>query len=563
MFKIITVRNTLNIFSLKFFKRQRSVWLSNQVVKSPFKEVKVPEISLVEHVWASLEKWPEKTAVVCGLTGRSIKYEKLHKLSRTFAVSLRVKFNLQDGDVVCVMLPNVPEYPVATLGIFQAGCVVTTINPIYTAYEVQRQMELSNAKIVVTSPTCINTVKEAIAKTKKIIPIVVVRAFGEDLPPDTICFSELSERNHVDFSILSNIKLNANDVCLLPYSSGTTGLPKGVELTNRNLVANCEQLCGNEIRHYNDNTGSNQDTVLQVLPAYHIYGFTTVMMHKLLVGSKLVMLPAFQPKTFIDALVKYKVNLFYAVPPIVLFMGSTPDLKAKQLEHLKLVVSAAAPLPLSDVHALLDKSQNNLNFIQAYGLTETSPLATCMVKDEFNPTSVGYALPNTELKVVDENNNSLGPDQVGELYIRGPQVMRGYRNNEEATKNCMTEDGWFKSGDSALMNDKGAVKIADRLKELIKVKGFQVPPAELENVLREHPNVHDAAVIGISHEKFGEIPKAFVVRKNDKIEDKEIMSFVSERVAPYKKIHEIEFVDELPKTASGKILRRLLKENHS
>lgn len=543
--------------------RKHSVWTQDKIIKSPYNKVEIPNCTLYDYVWQNLDKWPEKTLSVCAVTGRGYTYEQAFKLSNAFAANLRNKLKIRDGDIVAVLLPNIPDYPLVALGILEAGGIITTINPIYTAHEIQRQLLLSNAKLIVTLPEAVSVIKEAFEISKLNLPIIVVKTNEDATPHGTVLFNDLSEDVHVDTSCLKEVRRSANDICFLPYSSGTTGLPKGVELSHRNLVANCEQVNEPLISCHNETTPTHQDRVMVVLPLFHIYAATVLMFHKVSVGVKLVTLPKFKPDSFFDAIEKYRTNLLFVAPPLILLMGSHPAANENILRHIEILVSGAAPMAASDIDRLLKKMQK-VDFRQGYGLTETSPTVALVAKGwTKNYSSTGCPVPNTELRIVDGDLRNLGPNETGEILIRGPQVMRGYRNNPQANNEVFTADGWFRSGDLGVVDEDGSLTIADRLKELIKVKGFQVPPAELEAVLREHPSIDDAAVIGIPHPVSGETPKAFVVLKGGRsAEAKEISEFVKERVAAYKRVHDIVFIDSIPKSAAGKILRRVLKEQY-
>ncbi|XP_013184574.1 uncharacterized protein LOC106130303 [Amyelois transitella] len=539
--------------------RSKHVWSNENVVKSPFRDVEIPNTTLNEYVWRILDKHPTKTAAVCGITNRSYTYEKMYKQSQIFGVNLRKKFKINDGDTVGVMLPNMPEFAIIFFGVMFSGGTVTTYNPIYTAYEVQRQLTISETKIIITHPNLVPIVRKALELSKKEIPIISVN-INEECPEGTIAYKELIDGDHVDFDILKQVKMNADDVCVLPYSSGTTGLPKGVELTHCNIIANCEQQ-NTDCRLHTLTTETNQDAVLLILPMFHAYGLSIIMLHKLSVGLKLVTLPRFQPDTFLQALLEYKINLLYLAPPLALFLGSHPEVNERHLGHVHSITCGAAPLPTADIHKLLGKVQHDIHFGQGYGMTEAGPLVSIAPLGCKNYESAGYPLPNIQLRVVNENLKNLGPGQVGELLIKGPNIMKGYKNNLEANKEVFLDDDWYRSGDLARIDEGGLIYISDRLKELIKVNAYQVPPAELESAVKDHPAVHDAAVVGVPDPKTGERPKAIVILKSGvKATGEDIMNFVNEKVAPYKKIKEVEFVDSIPKNASGKILRRVLKE---
>lgn len=402
----------------------RETWTEENVVLSPFNDIVIPNCTLVELIWNSVDRWPTKTASICSVTEKSYTYEELYEFSHNFGANLRKKFNIQDGDSVAIMLPNLMEYPIALLGILNAGGIATTINPIYTAHEVQRQIELSDPKAIIVSPANSNVAKEALKKAKRNLPIITVRSFDEDAVPDTICFKELLEKT--DRSILNSVNRSPEDVCVLPYSSGTTGLPKGVELLNRNIVANIAQQDIDELRQYQFTSATNQDSVLASLPLFHSFGLTIVMLHKLAIGARIVTLPKFQPHLYLDALIKFKINLLYTAPPTILFLGSHPDVKKDHLINLRSVTCGAAPLPIADINRLLDKAHTDLTFTQGYGLTETAPLLDLVPFGHDAYTSVGFAVPNVKHKVIDNENKAVGPNQVGELLAKGPNIMQGY-----------------------------------------------------------------------------------------------------------------------------------------
>ncbi|XP_050666787.1 uncharacterized protein LOC126966678 [Leptidea sinapis] len=558
MFKIIQYEKFVQNRVVAYF-RSYNVWTKEKVVVSPFKDVDIPDVTISEYIWSKIHRWPNKIAVVCGVTDRKYSYNQLYKASQCLAANLRTKFKIKDGDMVAVMMPNLPEYPITVLGIQSAGGAATTLNPIYTPYEVKKQLELSNTKLIFTTPELVPTVKEALKLNKQNIPIIVMDLIT-GRPEGTVSYYELIG-DDVDLSVLKDVKIRPSDVAVLPYSSGTTGLPKGVELTHRNLVANCQQQT-TECRHYEHTTDTNQDTLLALLPMFHSYGLSVVMFSGLSAGLKLVTLPKFQASTFVEALENFKMNIMYLAPPTLLFLATHPEVKSEQLDQLRSVTIGAAPSPKTDIENFMKKVNREFHFGQAYGLTETAPLATIAPLGFKNYASVGFPVPNTQLRIVDENLNNLGPDEVGELLLRGPNIMKGYRDNPEANRNAFV-DGWFRSGDLASINEEGAVTIADRLKELIKVKGYQVPPAELESVLKEHEAVFDAAVVGAPDPSSGQKPKAFVVlNNNSKARESEILEFVNEKVAAYKRIKDIVILDAIPKNPSGKILRRVLVQKY-
>ncbi|CAG9583382.1 unnamed protein product [Danaus chrysippus] len=462
-----------------------------------------------------------------------------------------------------IMLPNIPDFPLVALGILEAGGIISTVNPLYTAHEIHRQILMSDAKVIVTLAESVDVVKNALKLAKVNIPIIVVKNNGDALPEGTVAFNELSEDVHVDKSCLKEVRRTPKDICFLPYSSGTTGLPKGVELTNRNIIANCEQINEPSIKCSEETTATHQDIVIGVLPFFHIYGATVIMFNGISQGLKIVTLEKFHPDVFIQTLEKHRINILYLAPPLVLLMINHSLSSPERFQYLKHIINGAAPVAASDIERLLDKIQRKIRLGSGYGLSETSPVIAMADRESERYDIIGNLIANTEMKIVNDDLKALGPNQLGELLVRGPQVMRGYRNNPESNASAFTDDGWFRTGDLATVDELGRLKIADRLKELIKVKGFQVPPAELEALLRDHPAVFDAAVIGVPHPTKGESPKAFVaLRPGVNVDTKELCHFVSDKVASYKRLDDVVILDSIPRSAAGKILRKDLKAKY-
>ena len=344
------------------------------------------------------------------------------------------------------------------------------------------------------------------------------------------------------------------DLVALPYSSGTTGLPKGVMLTHHNLVSN---LC----QTHSVEQLSDAEVLIGILPFYHIYGMVVIMSGAIRAGGTIVTMPRFDLEQFLELLQTHGVTMAYLVPPIVLALAKHPLVDNYDISKLRNILSGAAPLPESVARACIER--HGVMLRQGYGLTETSPVTHANGGDrEIKHTSVGSALPNTEFRIVDLGTGTdADTGQLGEVWIRGPQVMKGYLDNPEATSDMIDNDGWLHSGDIGYADADGYLYVVDRLKELIKYKGMQVAPAELEGVIQAHPAVADVAVIPVPDLEAGEIPKAFVVLKTDaRATAGEIMAHVADRVAPHKKVRELEFIDAIPKVPSGKILRRQLRD---
>ncbi|XP_069685514.1 uncharacterized protein [Periplaneta americana] len=536
------------------------------VITSPYPNVTIPNITLVDLVWDMVDKFPDYPALVCGITGRGYTYAESRVIARRFAASLH-KAGFRSGDVLALALYNCPEFHLVLLGAIEAGMIVTTINPEYTPEEMRRQLLDSGAKCIVTTPESYPSVSKAVIETepavKSKIPIIVTPGLtNTGLPQGAIDFREMTHKD-IDTSNLSSVKeANPDDIAVMPYSSGTTGLPKGVKLSHRNLITNCLQMCLTpQLWIVDPATSEMQEVVLGVLPFFHVYGLSCVLLSSLHFGAKVVTLPQFKPDVYLSTLVKHKATVLYLVPPLVQFLGAHPNVTGPHFNTVRFVTSGAGPIGQSDAQRVLDKA-NHINFIQGYGLTETSPLVSILSRESKNLSSSGVPIPNTSVKIIKlESGESVGPGVVGEICVHGPQVMVEYHNNPKATAETKDSEGWLHTGDMGYYDEHKHLFIVDRLKELIKVKGFQVAPAELEEILRQHPAVGDVAVIGVPHERSGEVPKAFIVPKDSKVKEDEIKKFVADKVSDYKQLAGgVQFVSTIPKNTSGKILRRKLKE---
>ena len=451
------------------------------------------------------------------------------------------------SDVFAIFLPNLPEYAVAWLGVASVGGISSTVNPLYTADELAFQLKDSGARYLLTIPQFLDRALEAAATSG--VEEVFVLGEAEGATSFTDLMGDPARAPSVDIA-------PKEDVVVLPYSSGTTGFPKGVMLTHYNLVANILQIetC---IRV------AEADRLIAVLPFFHIYGMVVIMQSGLYHGATSVTMPRFDLEEFLSIIQEHKITRAFLVPPIILALAKHPIVDKYDLSSLKHILSGAAPLGAD----LQTACQQRIGVLvsQGYGMTEASPV-THSEKDEpeaSRPGSIGTLISSTEGRVVDvATGENAVPGEDGEIWVRGPQVMKGYLNNEAATAATVDADGWLHTGDIGRADEDGYFYISDRLKELIKYKGFQVPPAELEALLISHPSVTDAAVIGVPDEEAGELPKAFVVLKDD-IAPEEIVAWAGEHLSPQKRIRLIEVTDEIPKSASGKILRRVLKEKEA
>jgi acyl-CoA synthetase (AMP-forming)/AMP-acid ligase II len=475
-------------------------------------------VTLTEHVIGGAAARGDHPAFIDGATGEATTYAELAAKVDTTAAALQAK-GIGKGDVVGLIGPNSAAWGIAYFGILRAGGVVTPMNPLLTPEEIGRQVDNSGAKL---------TIDDA--------PEFVAEAPADAAPQE--------------------VEVDPEDLAVLPYSSGTTGLMKGVMLTHRNLVANIEQA-------WNSMPVDDHDVLVGVLPFFHIYGQTVVLNLGLAKGSTIVTMPRHDLDQLLNIIENHGVTWLHVAPPIILALATAPQVEGRDFSKLKLVISGAAPLD-GDLAARAE-ARIGAPIRQGYGMTELSPVShksRLARVEETPPGSVGALIPNTEARLIDpETGEDAAEGKEGEIWIRGPQVMKGYLNNPEATAETLVDDGWLRTGDIGRVDENGFFFIVDRLKELIKYKGYQVPPAELEAVLVSHPKVRDAGVIGVPNEEGEEVPKACVVVE-DGLEAEQLIAYVAERVAPYKRVREVEFVDEVPKSASGKILRRLLREQH-
>jgi acyl-CoA synthetase (AMP-forming)/AMP-acid ligase II len=512
------------------------------IFKSPHPDVHIPNIALTPYVLDGAERWRDRVAIVEAASGRSYTYGQIADGVRSLSAGLHEK-GFKKGDVLAILSPNVPEYPIAFHGVAAAGGVNTTLNPTYTADEIAFQLNDSRARLLLTIPPLVEKAKEAAARSK----VEEIIVFGE--AEGAVSFASLMSHGQAPRVDIDP----AEDLVALPYSSGTTGFSKGVMLTHRNLVANLVQIAACL-------QVTADEKLLAFLPFFHIYGMTVIMNQGLRQGTTLVTMPRFELEPCLKAVQDFKVTRFFLVPPIVVLLAKSPVVDNYDLSSVTRAFSGAAPLDAETAEAVSRRIGCRLS--QGYGLTETSPVSHIVPDSVVKPVpgSVGNLVPNTECKIVDvATGKELGRNQDGEIWMRGPQVMKGYLNNPEATRSSIDDDGFFHSGDIGHIDDHDEFFIVDRLKELIKYKGFQVAPAELEALLLTHPKVADVAVIGVVDEEGGEAPKAFIVSK-EPVSAEEIMEFVASRVAPHKKVRRVEFVDQIPKSATGKILRRVLRD---
>jgi long-chain acyl-CoA synthetase len=508
--------------------------------------IEYPEIPYHFLLKEAAGRHPEKDAII--FKGQRVSFRELDALSNSFANAL-ADIGVSSGDKVALYMTNCPEYVISFYAVAKLGAVSTPMNPSYKEKEVEHQLVDAEAKVIITTEALYSTAKSASLLISDLKIIVI----GEEADGSALLFGELLEKSSPTSPEFPKLDLK-EDLLALPYSSGTTGLPKGVMLTHRNLVINNIQCMV---------TGkiSQQDVLLIFLPFYHIYG-TMLMGVSVASGATMVIMEAFDMEESLWSVEEYGVTVYYAVPPILLGLSLYPNIQERKLSSLKYIMVGAAPVAPEVARRVMELT--GVQVIQGYGLTEASPMT------HLNPTnrhlakldSCGFGVPDQMQKIVDieTGEKELPIGEAGEIILFGPHVMKGYWKAPGETAQTI-RNGWLHTGDIGKLDEEGYLRIVDRKKEMIKYKGFGVAPAEIEAVLHQHPAVADCAVFAKPDPDAGEIPKGVVVLKADQqATSDEIMVFVGERLAGYKKVREIEFVSEIPKTASGKILRRALIE---
>lgn len=514
------------------------------VFHSEYPAVPAIDLPIHEAVLGHAAEFGDRPALVDGVEGTTLTYAQLDSFTRRIAAAL-AESGLRKGDVLALHSPNTITYPPVFYGATRAGAAVTTVHPLATAEEFARQLRDSGASWIVTVSPLLETARKAAEQAGGVREILVCDSaeghrsvldlLGSTAPEPEIAFDP------------------GEDVAALPYSSGTTGVPKGVMLTHRNIATNLAQL---------DPTLSMGPghRILAVLPFFHIYGLTALMNAPLRKGATVVVLPRFDLDQFLKAVATHRVQGLFVAPPIVLALAKHPAVAAHDLSSLEYVLCSAAPLD-AELAQACSKRLGLPPILQAYGMTELSPGTHVVPVDarDAPPGAVGKLLPGTEMRIVPLDEDA-AVEGAGEILIRGPQVMKGYLGRPDETAAMIDAEGWLHTGDVGRVDADGWLHVVDRVKELIKYKGYQVPPAELEAVLLTDPRVADPAVIGVLDGDGNEIPKAYVVpQQGVSLTADDVMAHVAAQVAPYKKVRRVEFTDAIPRAASGKILRRELR----
>ncbi|EHY58021.1 putative 4-coumarate-CoA ligase 1 [Exophiala dermatitidis] len=536
--------------------------------KSPFPDIQIPNVDL----WGLMFEEPRDFAnsqVIYRTVDSSRHYtwQQVKEAAKGFGEGLRNLWDWQKGDVLNIFASNDVDYGAIVYGTFYAGGIVSPANPGYSAEELSFQLSNSGSKAIVTTIESLPIACKAARQCN--IPEERIILLGAGRDPTHRFKHWTSIRKTSGSTRYLRRKMDPDkDLAFLVYSSGTTGLPKGVMLSHRNVVSDLLMIRGAVGGKW---YSSGQDKILGVLPFFHIYGLVGLVQQSLHRGIEMVVMPAFDLKVFLQAIQDHKITFIYVAPPIIVRLARDKVVDNYDLSSIRMITSGAAPLTRELVDAVHKRLGIKIN--QAYGLSETSPMTHTQPWDEWYTSvgSVGKMFPNITAKYMSPDGKELGPGETGELYLSGPNVFKGYWKNEVATKEAITDDGYFKTGDVGYQDENHNFYITDRVKELIKYKGFQVAPAELEGKLLDHPAINDVAVIGVYDEvQHTEVPRAYVVTATattsgsgsgaDSLAD-EIVNWLSGKVANHKKLRGgVRFVDEIPKSAAGKILRRVLKD---
>jgi 4-coumarate--CoA ligase len=525
------------------------------VTKSTFPDIVIPEQNVYDYLFGSLEpQHRDKVAVIDGASGSTTTYGELVAHIDALAGALAAR-GVGPGDVIGLLCPNAPAFAIVFHGILRSGATITTMNSLYTTEEIENQLTDAGASWLFTISPFLDRAEPA-AMSLGLSDDHVIVLDGADGHPS---LPDLLGEGHA----APSVTIDPGSVAVLPYSSGTTGRPKGVMLTHRNLVANVAQSV--------ETIGvEDSDRVLAVLPFFHIYGLTVLLNYALKCRATLVTMPKFDLPEFLRIIAEHRTTWVFIAPPIAVALAKHPLIDQFDLSSIDVVFSGAAPLDAELASSVA--SRIGCAVRQGYGMTELSPVSHVipLTRTDISLNAIGLALPNLESKLVDPETGeqifapASGPSEPGELLCRGPNVMLGYLNNDEATASTLEPDGWLHTGDIATVDSYGVYTIVDRLKELIKYKGYQVAPAVLEAVLLRHDAIADAAVVGVNDADGQEVPKAFVVLQPDSaLSPDDVMSFVAAHVAPHEKVRAVEFIDAIPKSTSGKILRKDLRARAS
>ncbi|KAG6605161.1 4-coumarate--CoA ligase 3, partial [Cucurbita argyrosperma subsp. sororia] len=523
-----------------------------RVFRSKLPDITIPDhLPLHDYCFEKISEFSDRPCLIVGATGKSYSFSDTHLFSKRAAATFS-KLGVKKGDFIMILLKNSAEFVFSFMGSSMIGSVATTANPYYTAAEISKQLKMSGAKLVVTYSHCVDKLRESDVD----LTIVTV----DDPPENCLSFSMVydADENDVPF-----VEIDWNDAVSLPFSSGTTGTPKGVVLTHKSMVSSIAQQVDGE--NPNIYLGTN-DVVLCVLPMFHIFSLSSIVLISIRSGATILLIEKFEIETSMSLIERHGVTVATVVPPMVLMMVKNPKVADFNLSSIRMVISGAAPLGKQIEEALMERIPQAV-IGQGYGMTEAGPvlsMCTAFAKEPPMPTKIGSCgrvVRNSELKIIDPKTGvSLTYNQPGEICIRGPQIMKGYLNDPVATSLTVDVEGWLHTGDIGYIDEEEEIFIVDRIKEIIKYKGFQVAPVELESLLLTHPSIMEVAVVAENDEIAGEVPVAFVVcSAGNQLTQEEVKEFIAKQVVFYKRLHRVYFVPTIPKLPSGKILKKDLK----
>ena len=532
--------------------------------------------SIVDLLEQCIKKYKDRVAFEC--MGASLTFEQLDRQSANVAAYLQQECHLSPGDRIALQMPNLLQYPVAMLGALRAGLTVVNVNPLYTAREMKHQLEDSGAEAIVIlanfahnlekirselplKHVIVTQIGDMLGSLKGAVVNLVVKHFKKMVPayqlPGAIAFKDTLRPGKL--SSFHAPPLGPEDIAFLQYTGGTTGVAKGAVLTHANLVVNMQQITactGVKLKY-------QEETMITALPLYHIYALTVNCFSMLEMGAKNVLITNPRDmKGFIKELKRHPFTVITGVNTLYNALLNHPDFGTIDFSHLK--VTSAGGMAVQKVVAEKWKAATGVSVTEGYGLTETSPvLTTNQVNGTERIGTIGVPVPSTQIIIADDDGKEVPLGEAGEIYAKGPQIMREYWNRPEETKKVFTDDGWFKTGDVGVMDEDGFIKIVDRKKEMINVSGFNVYPNEIEDVVAAHDKVLEVGAIGVPSDRSTEVVKIFVVKKDASLTAEELLAYCRENMTPYKVPKFIEFTDELPKSNVGKILRRLLRDREA